>query len=361
MPEHRIGEELVWVTDIQPTQTGEFRNSLSEGRQFLAKQYRMTANELVIAEGLIDANPAADWYVPLWFEESLGGTISPTDTTITCDTDGSYKAGGRAVIYQDRETFSVVEIDAVNAGSLGLTAAVGAAYTNPVIAPVVTGFAPAGLEFERRYHNDVVSSMRWWVRGRDETAASPFAQFNGLDVVSDISLAIQPISGGVRHEVEILDNGFGTIDITAIRDISEKAYGMNFQDEGLAAKKRRREWLNIVRGRDQAFYMATRSREILAASPIGATDNVISVKPALPNITDYIGRVISIGGSIYRTIADAVVNGANHDLTISPTSQAFTDPEICFLRKFRFDQDAIEIEHEGIRSFGQIVLKEVPA
>lgn len=361
-PEGGITEQIDWLTDIRQSPQGEMRDSLAEPRQSLNHSFFWDGEEHAVALGLIEANPVGDWYLPLWTDITTGVDVLATDTVINCDTDGDYVAGGYAVIYLDRFTYVVVQIDAVNAGSITLTAQVGSAFTDAVVAPIRTAFSPNGFEFERRFHDFVVATMRFRIRDTSETAASPFSQYLGLEVITDVSLATSPLAGGIRQTVSIFDNGFGPVHVEPLRDVLENAYAMNFQDETLAARKRRREWLKAVRGRDTPFWLPSRSREMRLASPALSTDTVISIHPIFSDVTQYVGKHLSIAGTIYREITAAVENGPYHDLTIAAPGQALNDPEICILRKYRFDSDQVEINHiNAVRSSGQVVIREVAA
>ncbi|WP_212525847.1 hypothetical protein [Actibacterium sp. MT2.3-13A] len=355
------GEAWVWNTDVRTAYSAEMRDSLSEARQTVSYRYRLTAEEHAVAIGLVESQPYGDWYLPMWFEATQSGDVASTDTTLTCDTAASYEAGGYVVVWQDRSTYAVCEISTVGSGALTLAAAVGANLTAPYIAPLRTAFAPSGMEFERQFHDDVIAGVVFYIRDPVDTAASPFSSYSGLDVVTDLSLAVSPVAGSLRQVVELVDSGFGPIAAVPRRSVIDNIYGLNWEDETISAKARRRKWLCGLRGKDSTFWMPSRSREMVVTAPIGAADTTISIRPVLPDIASYIGKHISIAGTIYREITSAVVSGSNHVLTIAATGVALTDPEICFLRKYRLDTDQVEIAHSGPRARGAATLREVSA
>lgn len=358
-PQAELTERLRWNTDVRQSPDDEQRDSLSPTQQRLGYGFLMTAEELAVATGLIEDTPGHEWLVPLWHEVQQIGPVADTDTVIAVDTDAAFVGGGKAVIYDSWSSFTVVDIDTIGVGDITLTDPVGVAYASPVVAPVRTALAPGGLSFERQYHNQVAAQMTFVASDPDQTAASPFAPYLGLDVVTDVSLATSPLSGSVLWPNEVIDNGFGSIAVVNLRNILDSRYAMNWMDETLADKKRRREFLNHLRGRDRAFWLASRSREIRAAAPIGAFDGTLTIHPVLPDVTNYAGKHISIAGSIYREITGASVNGNLHNLSIAATGQAFTDPEICFLRRYRLDTDEIEITHSGERATANVPVVEV--
>lgn len=354
-----VRETWTWSTNVGTAYSAEMRDSMAEARQAVSYRFRLTAEEHAVALGLVEDLPYGDWYLPMWFEATQSGDVASTDTTLTCDTDASYEAGGYAVVWEDRSAYAVCQISSVGSGSLTLSAAVGANLTAPYIAPLRTAFAPQGIEYERRYHDDVVAAMTFYVRDPVDASASPFSAYSGLDVVTDLSLATSPVAGSLRQPVELVDSGLGPVTAVPTRSVIDGLYGMNWLDETIADKTRRRKWLCGLRGRDTAFWMPSRSREMVVTAPIGAADTTISIRPVLPDVANYVGKHLSIDGTIYRPITAAAVSGSDHVLTITATGVALTDPEICFLRKYRLDTDLVEIAHSGARARGAVTLREV--
>lgn len=338
------------------------RDSLMPVRQSFALSFFFDAEELTVAQGLIEANPYGDWYLPLWTDQSRGGAILSTDTVIACDTAGAYVAGGRAVIWESRTSHVVATIASVGSGTITLTAPVGQAFTAPVVAPIRTAFAPDGMETERVYHDFATATVKFILRDADATETSPFATYLSRPVLSDLSLAVSGATGAVRQEVTVLDNGFGFVAVETLRDVVETVYSASWQDETLSDLTRRRRWLNYLRGRDGTFWHASRSREMQALAAIGAAATTFTIRPVLPAPSDYIGRHVAFNGSIYREITNAALSGSDHVLTIAATGQALTDPEICFLRRYRLDADEITMNHIGNRrAVGAVPIREVPA
>lgn len=359
-PEAGITEHLQWMTDVRQAASGEMRESLDEARQTLSYSFVWDAEELAIAQGLIESGPTADWYVPLWTDATPGVAVSSVDTSLAVDTDGDYVDGGQAVIWVDRSEYQVVTITTVGAGMINLDAAVGADFADAVVAPVRTASAPNGFEFVKEFASLINASIRFRVKDTSETATSPFSQYLGADVISDLSYARSSLGGAIRQQVSVVDIGYGGFEVVDMRDDLDHSFSLNWRDETLATKKRRREWLKAVRGRDAVFWLPSRSRDIRLAAPALATDTEISVYPIYADTAQYVGKHIAIDGAIFREITGAAPNGGVHDLTIAAPGVALTDPEISVMRLYRLGSDTVEINHESnMRALGQVTINEV--
>jgi hypothetical protein len=115
-----------------------------------------------------------------------------------------------------------------------------------------------------------------------------------------------------------------------------------------------RKWLHTRRGRQTAFWLSSRGKDLTPAAGISGTtitvfsDIVSRPAPFDIDITD------TSGNSSYRQVSDSVagspVNGRpTVDLTINSTL-TLSLPEIkqiSYMRCARFDADRIELEHRA--------------
>lgn len=360
-PDHRITERLTWQTDVIKTATTEMRFAAREVRQELGFNFRFNATEATKAEGLIEANALGDWHVPLWHQVSRGGNVGSGDSVITCDTDGSFDATGKILIWQDLDNYVLADISSLGAGTVTITGTVGANLTNPAILPVRDGIAPAGLHTRRTFADEVDAAVNFVMRSADETAANPYGTYLSAPVVPDASKVVQALAGRIGQPQRAVGSGVGLLTVERTRDVLEGLYAWNHQDESLADRKTWRQWLNHLRGRDTEFWLSRRSRDFISAAPIAAIDTEITVAPVYTTLAEYIGRDISISDGtnfVYRNITNAVANGSNVDLSIAATGQAYTDPEISLLRKYRLGADAVTIQHTAERSFCDLIIEE---
>ena len=338
------------------------RDSIAPMRQQFQMEFVLTGEELAVALGLIRANPLGDWYLPAWTDAATPADVASAATTISCDTDGDYAVGESIVIWQDRSNYAIREVGSVGSGSIGITASAGADYTAAIVAPVKTAFAASGMDYQRVYHDLVRATMSFTVRSATQFSSNPFSAYDGFPVVTDLSFAKSPIAGRISQAAEYVDDGIGNASLVALRSVLDGVYGLNFEDDTQALRKRRRQWLGAVRGRDNPFWLPSRSREMRLASPVASAATTLPVVPIYATAAEYVGKHLCIGTDIYREVTAAVVNGANHDLTIAAPGRDLTDPEICVLELYRLDADQIEIAHQSnFRAFGQVAIREVPA
>lgn len=357
-PEHEITERLNWFTDVQRTPDQEMSYAGREVRQAFTYQFQFNATEQTQAEGLIEANALGNWYVPIWTDMSRAGAVAATDTVINCDTDGAFEASGKVLLFQDRATYVLADIQTIGSGTITLTGQVGQSLTNPAVVPIRDGYTTEGLSSTRAFAGDVNSSLTLHIRTADDTETSPYATYLAEPVVADASYSSLPISARSYQAIDAVDGGLGTVVLEGSRNILDGLYGWSAQQETITDLKAWRRWLNYLRGRDGAFWLSRRSRDFVAQVPIGAADTTITIAPVYATLAEYVGRHISIGGTVFREITGAVANGNNVDIAIAATGQAFTDPEISLLKKFRLDSDTVEIAHAFSRAQSSLVIRE---
>ena len=357
-----IAETLSWQTNVLQSRTSEDALSLRTPRQGFSYTFSFDDQQMAIAEGLYRANPTGDWLLPVWPERSLVAALAPGDTAVAVSTAGDYRVGGRAVAVHGQDRATELEISAVNSGSIELAAPIAENILQAAVAPLRVGFCAAGMNIARQYLGRTIVTMVFEIRDNLELPETPYAEYLGLDVLSDPSLTVQALSGIVVMPTTVIDNGFGPVVLESNRDIIRGRHNAQFMDATPEASWRRKKWLFHLNGRQRHFWLPTWADDMQLAGAVSALSNSISVTPVLPNIGDYVGRHIMIEAApaIFRQVTSAVISGVNHRLYLSPLGVDLPTARIGFLNKVRLDADTVQIDHEaGMRSRTNLQLVEV--
>lgn len=347
----KVSEDLLFNTSIRETKTQEIRDSLQDAVQTLKFDHFLQGADISIAEFLLRSNLLGEWYVPVWQDMTrFVGAIGSTDTVVTCSTDAGYIAGGKAIVFDTPESYSLIDIDTVGAGQLNLTGTVGANYTgtvrNPIlIVPVVTGIALKGLTTSRNVagvsHNIAFRNV-----AISDFPASSYPQHDGIDVLTDAGI-VRRLTGDLKQAYGILDNGVGSFEVTPTQTFSRKRGMIAFAENNAWS---RRQWLYALRGRDTPFWVPTWERDLVLTAPIGASDTSITVQQIAPVGTALVGRSIQIdndGTYIHREITGATDGAGTHTLDIAATGEGVPiTAEIGFMTRSRLDVDLLKLSHD---------------
>lgn len=363
-------EVLSFETGVSTTGDSDYRTSQRPARQMLDYRYSFDADQAARAEARFRSAPLDDWLVPVWFERTLVYTaVGAADTVVSVDTNADYRDGGQAVAILSDDEFAILEIETVGAGVLNLSAPVGVALAgtdrNPVaVAPLRTAFFADGLRPERVLVDYTTMSATFHVRDGIDLATSPYDQHDGIDVLTDPSVIVAPLSGSFVQAAHFIDNGSGPVAIEPTRSVLDARYSIAFIDAGPAARWARKRWLHSQRGRDGMFWLPSWSDDLRLAAPIMAADTAITVVPLFDSLADYVGRHILIddgAGYLYREITAAILSGSDHRIFITPTGRDISAATLSFLNRVRLDADQLTLEQSGIETRLSASVKEVAA
>lgn len=356
-------EVLSWETQVIKTPSTERRISLRAARQAISYSYLLRDVENAQAEWLVRTYPLGDWWVPLWFEASAAQAVDAAQTVFNISTDAHYFAGGSLVVWGGCDDALVCEIATVTAGVVTLAAPVGQDFAKAIIMPVRTAWMDGGLRQNRirqRGLSDVAVTFQ--VRDVDAPAVTPWPQYLGLDLVTKCGV-VEPLAASIAPVFLTVDNGQGPVALEPRDEFIASRHTMSWRLK--ANLWERRNWLNYIRGRDRAFWLADWQRDFALVNPITAAGTTITVRKISPVAADLIGKHILIddGTKTPRAITNAVNSGSNQVLTIAAVGRdiAVADAKISLMRKVRFDSDELELAHQhGFYTAVRIPLVEVP-
>ena len=126
-----------------------------------------------------------------------------------------------------------------------------------------------------------------------------------------------------------------------------------------------RRWLWSLRGRQASFWLPTWGRELQLRAAMTAGSTLMRVVP-ITDLAAYVGRAILLempSGLRFRTINTAVVDSADHRLTLSSSlgEPVAIGTKVHFLTLVRSDADRIEIRHGAVASEVTLPVVEVLA
>lgn len=359
-----ITEVLEWRTDVLQSQAGEQRIALrSRPREIVTFQHRYDALGMARAAELARTGFVGEWRVPLWHM-----AVKPTAdvvqgaTEIVLDTGvADFRAGDAVAIAVDGREASLAEIADVEADRLILVEPVGAqlpaatvAATRIAVAPVRSSVLSAPVEIARRRQNDGMVTATFLLRDAPDLSAPVMPTYLGRPVQTDPSLTRSPITASLRSAIEYVDNGFGPVVVEPLRDQLERGEAITLKAQGAAERWALRRWLWSLRGRQTSFWLPSWGRELQLRAAMTSGSTLMRVAP-ITDLAGYVGRAILLempSGLRFRTINAAVVEGADHRLTLSSSlgEPVAIGTKVHFLTLVRSDADRIEIRYGAVAS-----------
>jgi len=355
VPLPEISENLTWKTAITKTAFGEIRDSLMDAVQSVTYAHSCS-RYLPLAEELYRLVRGGLWDVPIWADSSKAGRVLATDTVLNVDLNADY--GDRAFVFGGDGSFQVVEIDSIGAG-LNLSAPIGVAYANPSVMPIKQGYLLGGISKQKPSRDFLSFEATFRLTDGSQAAEAAALQYLGLDYFVCACCVIEPLDGSLSLDVEILDNGVGSIEVEPLREVFENRFGASIAKRTAASRWAFRKWLFHIRGRDRAFWVPDWAGALSLQNAPAAGSTTITVSPIFNDTASYIGRHVFFGDD-FREITGAFVDGVDHVLTVAALNEAAS--KAVLLRKVRLDQDSVDLRH--VRHFvsrASLVFYEVPA
>lgn len=339
-----IREEIAWNTDIRQTYGGEMRDSYSDGRQVLTLRHGRSTGFQAIAARFRGA-PYGDWLVPFWHQGSRVASIGSVDTTLAVDTDADY--ADQAVIWENCDSYLVVDIDSIATDELTLTGAVGQDFTNARVMPVRLCHCAGGTQIGRSTRRH--SSMEISFEAYDGFAPSgvSYPTLDGYPFFACASAVVRPLVGRIVKEAERVESGFGAIELVAQRSVIETLLGVSVAQTDAAEKHEFRRFLGDMRGQDGVFWVQDWEGKLELAAALSSGGVTATITAILDDVADYVGRAVKIGDEL-RTITGASdLGGGQHQITFAALTANASTAQL--LRQVRLNTDRIEFRH--VRDF----------
>lgn len=361
-----IIEVLEWNTNVLTSRAGEQRIALRTlPREIVTLTHRVDALGLAEASELARAGFAARWLLPMWHMAQRptvdlvqGSAEIHVPTGLAAFDTPSIGAPAFAAIAVDGGAAVQVEIAAVEPDRLILPAPLAGELPSPVvktnraaIMPLRPAQIAAPIEATRRRQNDATITATFLLQSTTDLPAPELPIYQGAMVQTNPSLTRAPLSSTLKQTIEYIDNGFGPVTIEPLRDIFERGETITLKAKTPAERHDLRRWLFALRGRQSPFWLPTWGAELQLRTAMTASTTLMRIAP-IADLSAYAGRHIMFetsAGLKFRKINSAVMDGANHRLTLS-SSLGIPLPigvKAHFLTMVRTDADRVEVRHRA--------------
>jgi hypothetical protein len=359
-----ITEVMEWRTDVLQAKLGEQRIALRpRPREIATFRHRLDALGMARAAELARAGFASDWLVPLWHlalqpdaDLEQGASVVMLDTGVS-----DFRSGGLAAIAVDGGAAVQVAITSVQPDRLILADPLVLHLPSPTVAArritvalIRAGVLTSAVEIVRRRQGDGTVTASFMLHNAPDITAPVLPTYLGRPVQTDPSLVRRSLTASLRRAVEYVDNGFGPVVAEPMRDVFERSETISLKAQGLSARHALRRWLWSLRGRQASFWLPTWGRELQLRAAMTSGSVLMRVAP-VASIAAYVGRPIMLempGALRFRTITAAIVEGADHRLTLSSNlgEPVPLTTKVHFLTTMRADADRVEILHGAVSS-----------
>lgn len=358
-----FSSSLEWSTDVLGTTLGEQRISRrAHPRQFFNYSFKISPDKLSAFHRFLRQNPAGQWLVPDWQHEVRFTQVSSLDDTLSLDTNiYDFRVGDSAVIYLNSDSYVIKNVVTYGSGEIVFDSPVGSDFENVSVIPLRRCFFVGSVKIKRQ-HSDVSTDVNCVFQSYDNLnfQTGSYLEYLGIPVLDSPSV-LGDLSENMGQPVQVLDAGFGPVEVAVARKVYGVSKKVSFIDLALGNNRsafiNRVSFFHALRGKLKSFWVPTWASDFSIVSPVSAGSNSVTVKPVM-DLSEYVGLDVAIdcNGLICRKITSAVVSGQNHRLYMSPIPVDVDACDIHLLHKYRLDSDKITFAH----SDGYIVRTSAP-
>lgn len=371
-PLQDCNESLEWKTNVIRAKAKEQRIALRDApRQSIEYEYMFEDRQVSLSRAIYYGWANRQFGVPVWFEMEFVGSIAAGTTILTVDTSNvEYRVNYPAMIWVNDEEFEVLIVTAVNVGSIEFFVGPVNTYDNAYICPVRYGRAPSGISYKRSSNHLIKARTTFDIdRNADIGSSISLPTHSGLDVLTDVMYDFGAGDERVERNVTVIDNGLGIPVSDANYTLTDQTFSLGFvcfdRDELIRVRK----WLHARKGKAKAFWLPTKTNDLIPISNISAgalAIDVRSIKYSLYYTTRAIQIVLNNGNRYFFNVLGGVTIGDVDTLSLQsaiPVSMNIQDIDyINFMYKVRLDTDRVEVKHgEAGYVTIRIPVREVPA
>ena len=305
------------------------------------------------------------WGLPIWPEWTLHTTTIPVGSTaISLDTTtGDYRVGGLVIIWQAEDSYEVVKIDSIAAGSLSLESGVQNTWTGTkYIMPVRIAYLRAQVSKPSAPDGYAHATLDFTVRDN-----ALLTGYTAADVYDGLPVLAPSIIDEGEQEIEsdadagFVDYGLGDFEIFSDSDFNIVVQSHVSRRKGRSDCWDFRKFWHSLYGRRGTVWIPSYKNDIVQLNSIGpsaTTFNVQNMGLALYMGTNamrnHIAFIFPEGTQIYRAISgvtkidvdtEQITIDSALDITINPG-----DCEISWLDRCRLTEDKIQWEWEDFET-----------
>lgn len=358
-PREEVIEALEWRTDVLQSRGQEQRIALrSIPRRIFNLSHVMSDLTYSHAQALIRANQGGDgFYLPDWTQAVSVGPLEP-DSAPHIAISETLDIGDYAVLWDSETNYELVSVEADSNGYL--LDSISNTYTSAYFLPALIALNPEGISVDRGAGSQslktISMSLSFICAEERDIAATPAVIYRDLDLLDECPV----VAGGefeetLAWELSTFDNNQNSPEYIRKRNLPDMRYQMRWHEFTRSDKYALKQWLYYRRGRQKAFWMSSRAKDLEPTGDISGTTATIY---ALPELTG-LGRddafdieIKTPTDSFYRrvtslTTGTPVGERETIDMTLDASVTASGIQRISFLRCTRFDSDRIELLHRA--------------
>lgn len=307
--------------------------------------------------------------LPIWTDQvkaTAAIAIGSSSISVTSTDDCDFREGGKLVIYDDAQTYDVLEIDTVSTNTITLASLTVGEYPVGVrVAPVRDVVLVSSVTSRKSKMGLEEFSLIFQVTdnetGAPTASSSAWSTYNSRILFDDCNLVDDAgVPGRFTHKVRIIDNETGAIYLS-----SSWAHGQSSSEKGFMANSRSsimalRRLLLATRGGQKAFYLPTFTDELEVVANLVSGAATLDIDHVLYSRLANAGpqrNILKItftdGTSLVRVVSSATeISSTVERLTLDDTWPANRTSEeverVQFYELVRFDTDDFAIDHERI-------------
>jgi hypothetical protein len=354
-PRAPLREVLEWMTDVAIFEDGtEERTKLRTApRQSFEMTYYVPPLLQPRIKNIMYGGRKKPWLIPVWPQVQQVGAVSLGQSSLTCETRYSeFRDGGLIMLWQDPDTYQVLEVDEVTSNTNIDLLDTTEAFTNAYLVPVRRGRLSRDPVRAASGYNSILE-IGYAVEENEQLVVSAPTQYDSQDIYTDVGLLEgRTIDETLETAVDIHDEGLGIVSWRTPWTFNRHARVHRAIGETPAETWELREWLHRRAGRYRPFWQPTFEADFKVTST-GALTTTLSVEDNdyLANATDRNHIAVeTASGWLFREITGTLDAGSGVTQLTLDTSLGIDAEDIirvCYLSLKRLDADRLEINWIG--------------
>jgi hypothetical protein len=373
-PQNGVIESLEWLTDVIRCKSAEYRLCLRQyPRQTLSFDHQMSEREYGLAREKARKVGGDPLLVPDWSQMQSMPPMSAGTVSIPVDSShaSAYKSGGSLMLWEAFDYCEVCVIQAVNSGTLTITATT-KAYTVAEAVPLRTCTFAQPFECDRPAAHYALPKALFLATATEsmvDASAVAYADYRGYPLVTSPREKIGSVSDNTSRDIERFDSRLGGIVNYPLHATARTAMQLSITAQTLQERINLRTFLATTRGRWKAFWLPSWNVDFELTQDIAAGDSHIQIA-GIGFVANYgIGTDIAVitnaGVCVPMRITNVVVDGANERLystsAFSGSLARSAVDRVCKLTLSRFDVDRLELQYlPGLAMTAVVPTQEVP-
>lgn len=368
-PEIPYRETLGFLTDIIEADDGtEQRIALRKNpRQFFEWNVALDSGtfDQSRTNALLFDWQARTWGVPVWHESTdltVASLASATTFNVSSTANADYRVGSLFMVYEDSQTFDVLEISALTATTITAASGAANAYSaGAYVTPLRQGNLERNVSSSRFRSMDQTLQLRFRIKDNDANLAdtSAFGTYNSKVLLDSCNVARNgSVAESFTTALIVIDNNTGQVFQDPTWTRGKRGTTLTLSAHTKAEVWDLRELMHAIRGRQISFYVPTFAKDLLPDNDLtsGSPDLDVVNVGYVQFIQDRQPKnhvwVRLLDGTTYtrEVLSSVETTSTRETLTLDanwPGNIAQADIDrISFLEEVRFESDEIQILHE---------------